>query len=133
MADPPPTTSSRDTTEAEPHFVGNRLLDERALISLPVMVFQAMEWAEHEYWRARRELKVPPALSIEEHFRQTAAKITKRFEKVLEDNPKDGTSVVLRRDSWKNLIEVIRDGRFTARGNFWAAIQSIEQQLNPQA
>ena len=36
----------------------------------------------------------------------------------------------LRESSWKNIFEVIRDKETTlnAKGNFWAAIQRLEQQ-----
>lgn len=30
--------------------------------------------------------------------------------------------------SWENLFEVIRNSEIKAKGNFWAAVQSLEEQ-----
>lgn len=35
----------------------------------------------------------------------------------------------LREESWKNVFEVIRDSEINAKGNFWASIQYLEEQL----
>jgi hypothetical protein len=38
----------------------------------------------------------------------------------------------LKRDSWINLFACIRTSKIESRGNFWAAIQHLEQQLEQQ-
>lgn len=37
--------------------------------------------------------------------------------------------IQLKRSSWENIIECIRDSNLNVKGNFWASIQSIEEQL----
>ena len=37
--------------------------------------------------------------------------------------------ITLKKTSWKNIIECIRASVIESKGSFWAAIQSIESQL----
>ena len=38
----------------------------------------------------------------------------------------------LKETSWENIFECIRDSQIESKGSFWAAIQSLEQQLEDQ-
>jgi len=41
--------------------------------------------------------------------------------------------IELKEESWKNLLENIRKENMSTTGNFWAAIQSIEYQLEKKS
>ncbi len=38
----------------------------------------------------------------------------------------------LKIDSWKNIIKVIQNNEIKSKGNFWAAIQSLEAQIHKE-
>ena len=40
--------------------------------------------------------------------------------------------LLLHPDSWQNIFECIRNSKLNTEGNFWAAIQEIERQLEEQ-
>jgi len=40
--------------------------------------------------------------------------------------------IELNHHSWLNLVECVRDSKIKSKGNFWASIQSIEEQLGEQ-
>lgn len=35
----------------------------------------------------------------------------------------------LKKDSWKNIINCIQNSEIKSKGSFWAAVQSLEQQI----
>ena len=41
-------------------------------------------------------------------------------------------SIELNEDSWNNLIECIRASQIKSKGNFWASVQCIEEQLEEE-
>ncbi len=40
-----------------------------------------------------------------------------------------GKEIILKRSSWENIIECLHESTIKSKGNFWAAIQHIEDQL----
>jgi len=50
------------------------------------------------------------------------------FTDMMKDNRE--ICLTLKADSWKNIFENVRNSQINSKGNFWSAIQHLEEQLS---